>query len=399
MNEKDAGPTSAIATLIIKYLQGNLQEVERKSLESWLQESETHRALLHTLRNENKTQESINYLNSIDKEAAIKRISRRINEQHTIHRLSLRSWKYIAAAMVLLIVSSAVMLYLTRVSRTTISPNDDISIRYKNDIRPGGNKAQLILANGHTVQLDAPADSSFMADNATLINKHNGVLTYSNNAAGVAAYNTVATPIGGTYKIVLSDGSQVWLNAGSSLRFPTHFTGKERRVLLSGEGYFSIAKNAQQTFIVATDNLEIQALGTAFNVMAYTTEEKSATTLAEGLVKVTYAHQSYTLHPGTAAVVSNNQVSVEPADVAAVTAWKEGLFIFKNTDVATVMQQLARWYNVKVSYIGDKTPDLHFTGEIDRNVTMAQILQMLELTGGVQFTIDKNNVTISQVNH
>jgi ferric-dicitrate binding protein FerR (iron transport regulator) len=393
MRKKEYQQLQYVASLITKYLEEKLSPEEKWQLEEWLEKHEENRTLFQSLTNEKEIQQSVNELLNIDRAAGLDRLMRQIKPRHIS---SIRTWQYAAAAAVLLFAGVTTMYYGVKHNRRVLSDNST-NVRYKNDIAPGGNKATLTLGNGSHIPLDTPADSSFLADNSTPVIKKEGTLTYNKNKTNTydVVYNTLTTPYGGTYKLVLSDGTEAWLNAGSSLRFPTHFTGKERRVFLSGEGYFSIAKNAEQPFIVATARMEVLALGTAFNVMDYKQEQQSSTTLAEGMVKVTAGKQNCILKPGTAAIAAATTIQVVPADVTVATAWKNGLFIFDHADISTVMQQISRWYDVTVSYGARGIPPVHFTGEIKRQSTLAEVLQMLEVTGGVKFTIAHKQVIIN----
>jgi ferric-dicitrate binding protein FerR (iron transport regulator) len=226
-----------------------------------------------------------------------------------------------------------------------------------------------------------------------------GTLVYAKSETNdEIAWNTIRIPNGGEYKVVLEDGTKIWLNAASSLRYPVRFTGPERRVELTrGEAYFEIAKNKEKPFIVVTDRMKIQALGTAFNVNLYSHSDSSVSaTLTEGKVQVSEGNGSnHYLLPGEQLAVSEKVSRVLKADTEAVTAWKNGLFLFNGTALPEVMEQLARWYDVKIEYAPAFTEKKFFTGEIKRNVPISKLLEMMELTGIARFRITNNTIIIS----
>jgi transmembrane sensor len=313
-------------------------------------------------------------------------------------------WPRIAAAVVIILLLSAVGYsiftnhFIKQVAKT------EIQKPFKNDVAPGGNKAILTLANGTQIILDSAANGALTQQgNTKIIKLDSGRLSYNtlNAKPGEVLYNTVSTPRGGQYQVVLADGSKVWLNAASSLRFPASFTGKERDVTLTGEGYFEVAHNATKPFKVLVNGAEIEVLGTHFNINAYSDEAALKTTLLEGSVKVGKGLVSKTIRPGEQAQIENHDNSLNPkirvqsADVDAAVAWKNGRFIFHGNDIRSVMRQLARWYDVEVSYQGNVT-DEEFVGVIDRSryENISEILDMLEKTRTLSFAISGHNVTV-----
>jgi len=268
------------------------------------------------------------------------------------------------------------------------------------DILPGGNKAILSLENGQKISLDSAANGKLATQGKTAIVKTaEGHLTYDAKAGSTDVYyNTVSTPKGGQYQLTLPDGTRIWMNAASRLRFPTAFTGKERLVELDGEAYFEVAKDARMPFIVKSKNgMTVQVLGTHFNMMAYGDEQDTKTTLLEGLVKVTNGTSVAILKPGQQAlsetVDSNAPVRInKDADTDEAIAWKNGIFQFNNTDLKAVMRQIARWYNVEISY-NDRVPEKRFTGSISRNLKASELLSGIEYVG-VHFKIDGNKIIV-----
>jgi ferric-dicitrate binding protein FerR (iron transport regulator) len=260
------------------------------------------------------------------------------------------------------------------------------------DILPGSDKATLTLGDGSSIVLDSAKTGSLaLQGNSQVLKKGDGQLQYTPNsvAASAVSYNVLSTPRGGQYKLTLQDGTGVWLNAGSSIRYPTAFEGKERRVEITGEAYFEIAKNAAMPFRVMVDGsaqnedgLEIEVLGTQFNVNAYKDEPGMKTTLVEGSVRLVKGRSSSMLRPYQQALVSpDGGLKTMPlADVEQIIAWKNGAFEFDDADISTVMRQISRWYDVEVVYEG-KAPTDHFSGRFSRRTSLAGVLKILNISG------------------
>jgi transmembrane sensor len=267
---------------------------------------------------------------------------------------------------------------------------------HENDVLPGGDKAILTLADGSTIVLDNAQNGTLTQQGATKVIKLDGKLAYDPAGAGSTevVYNTISTPRGGQYQIELPDGSQVWLNAASSLRFPTAFAGKERRVEISGEAYFEVAKNKNMPFIVSVSGAEVQVLGTHFNVMAYKEEKAVKTTLLEGSVRFVSGNNASLLKPGQQSqLTKEGQVNViSGVDVDEVMAWKNGMFYFENADIETVMRQLSRWYDVEIEYQGEIKPK-KFGGEIQRDLNLSEVLEGLKGTG-IHFRIEGKKLIV-----
>jgi ferric-dicitrate binding protein FerR (iron transport regulator) len=314
-----------------------------------------------------------------------------------------RLWKIpitrIAAASVVAISLGVGIYYLTRHSGRSPQPPMPIARTEAPAIRPGNDKAVLTLGDGSNVVLDTAGKGMITKEHGSRIMKmDDGRLAYEvvKGSSNTTAYDILSTPRGGKYSIVLADGTKVWLNSASSLRFPTAFNGKQRRVELKGEGYFEVAKNTTMPFIISTsEGSEIEVLGTHFNIMAYDDEGEERTTLLEGAVRVRKSDASVVLSPGQQSWLERNQPSlhvIKDADVEEAIAWRNGLFQFGQTDMRSIMRQLARWYDVDVSY--DQDIPGHFSGTISRNADLEKVLHMLELTGSVHFTIRGRQVLV-----
>lgn len=251
------------------------------------------------------------------------------------------------------------------------------------DPLPGGSKATLTLANGATVVLDSTAGNAIPSQGAAKVIRINGQLKYEagQSADDAVVYNTLTTPRGGQYQVELPDGTLVWLNATSSLRFPTAFRGADRTVELNGEGYFEVAHRDNMPFKVQLGSGTIEVLGTHFNIMAYPDETKVKTTLLQGAVKVTHNAYATRLVPGQQAswAAGGSNISVSNVNTDEAVSWKNGFFQFNRAPLADVMRQLQRWYNVEVRYEGG-SGKREFWGKIPRNVRLSEALTILELS-------------------
>jgi len=305
-------------------------------------------------------------------------------------------WPKIAAAAVLIF--SLGLYWWSGKDQSPIAQQSAPTVQLA-DIPPGGNKAILTLGDGSSIMLDSAKNGSLASQGSTNVTKSKkGELVYnaSGNSDQAVVFNTVATPKGGQYHIVLPDGSKVWLNAASSLRFPTAFRGKERKVEITGEVYFEVAHNAKMPFIVKAGETEIAVLGTHFNVMAYPDEKALKTTLLEGSVKVSRGGKSAMLAPGQQASIRNIADNIRVADnvdMEKEMAWKNGYFQFQDDNLENIMRQISRWYDVDVTYEGNPGKET-FTGRLPRNGNVSKVFKILSLSG-VKFKIEGKSVIVT----
>ena len=265
----------------------------------------------------------------------------------------------------------------------------------KKDIGPGGNKAVLTLGDGSVIDLSGRGgDTLIRQGTAQLATAGNGKLTYRVKGAGnIAGTNTITTPRGGQYQVVLPDGTEVWLNAASSLTFPTVFTGATRQVTLKGEAYFQVAPQRRQPFEVLTGETSVQVLGTHFDINAYNDEPVQKTTLLEGSIRVCNGGQSALLHPGQEAVIAGASMHVGAGDPDLAVAWKNGFISFRGADIQTIMRMIEKWYDVSVSYQGN-IPDRTFTGEISRSANLSELLRVLQ-ANNIHFNVEEKKIIVS----
>lgn len=270
----------------------------------------------------------------------------------------------------------------------------------RHDIAPGGNKATLILADGKKIVLDDKAMGKIAEQSGVTVTKTaDGQLSFQVSKVepvNPEAYNSIVTPRGGQYQISLPDGTRVWLNASSALKFPSAFSSTERRVELSGEAYFEVAKNPHQPFKVITSQQLVEVLGTHFNINSYRNEAATKTVLLEGAVKVSSISSgaSKVLKPGQQSIVHDDVLDVFLADTEEALAWKNGLFIFNNEELESIMRKVSRWYDVDVVYKNDEVRKDVFGGSVSRFGNVSEILRMLEITGNVHFSIDGNKIIV-----
>ena len=351
-----------------KFLNGKISDAEQAEFDAWFNQIET---------NDIFVPESVASSQEEHRQIILNRIHEKINQYEKGNRVR-RMWLRVAAAVILMMLSFG----LFKIFNKQISYQHTLS-KLKS-VTPGGNNAILTLANGKQIVLNNSRNGLLVnLGNITVSKANNGQVIYkvigsAKNTLRVS-YNTITTPNGGQYEVILPDGSKVWINSSSSLKYPTQFTGKERDVELNGEGYFEVAKNKLMPFKVSSHGQTVEVLGTHFNINAYTDEPGIKTTLLEGSVKVTAmgTEKPQLLIPGQQAIFNKGGIMVSDADTAQAVAWKNGLFYFKDADVASIMRLLARWYNLKID-INGQLPERKFSGKIYKNLNAAQVLQIID---------------------
>lgn len=313
------------------------------------------------------------------KERVYQRVMTSIHPKGNVIAVHKRRWiAWSTAAAVAL--TFGLVAYFT-LQKTSTHPTATIAT---GRIAPGGNRAVLTLENGQQVDLGRTGKNQLPDQgNTQIINSGDGMLTYQtakSNPGAAIAYNTLSTPTGGQYQLLLPDGTKVWLNSSSTIRYPVNFSGDKRVVSITGEAYFEVKHNARMPFAVKVGNTIIHDIGTHFDINAYSNEPDLKVTLAEGSVEVeqTVLKTRQLMQPGEQVSIDRQGIMkmVKDFDVEKAIAWKDGLFVFDGEKLATVMRQIARWYDVDVEY-PDGIPDIQFTGSIHRDVDASQVLDML----------------------
>lgn len=373
-----------IEELIRRYNAGECSAEEKKWLEQWYQSFEWN----------NKADGASDTGNNVLKEdvwESLRQSKPSFMPETQVYDISTASssgkwWRY-AAAAVLFFAIGGIIYYMNRnpEKKNIAVTNASVGTVDHTNALPGTSRAQLVLGDGSVITLDSARSMQIREKDGTLIDKRSGSLVYNDQerSKGEVLYNILSTPRGGEYQLMLPDGSKVWLNAASSIKFPTRFEGKDRIVFLHGEAYFEVARNKEMPFQVKMDNdMTVQVLGTHFNIMGYDDEAEVKTTLAEGIVKVTNQSNSVLLSPAKQAVLKkkDQSLAVSNADVTKAIAWKNGMIEFDGDDLPYIMRQLARWYDVDVSFVGT-TPKGTYQGAIRRQSPLLKVLEILRVAG------------------
>lgn len=366
-----------IKYLLDRYTEGTASNEEVAMLESWY--------LQFTLP-------ETEVLSEEERFNTFKRVSENLNISKQ-GKTQITLWRSIAAAAILLIVVSAgLVLFYNRA--------DDNHEIVRDDAAPGGNNAFLTLSDGKRIDLSKAKNGEIAEQAGIKVTKlANGQLIYETSASASKSasnvVNTIETPRGGTYMIILPDGTKVWLNAASTLNYPTVFEQKkQRKVQLKGEAYFEVKHNASSPFLVETDQQTVEVLGTHFNINAYRDENNVSTTLLQGSVSVHAGLSNLLIKPGEQSVLTHQKLSVKPVDVEDVIAWKNGLFQFSDERLESVMRKLSRWYNVEVEYRDEHIKEIPLTGIITHFTNVSKVLRMLELTKQVRFKIEGKKIIV-----
>lgn len=414
---KQRGSYFEIAELVTKFLEGKLSQDESEKLKAWINENEEHQRIWQRITDPVYLEKRLQYWENKNTDIHWKTLNAELSRRSFTRRsIFHKTMKYAAIALPLLLVLGVGWYFLGQKEKKQ-QPVVQTATLTGVHILPKGKIARLVLGNGQVVNLNDSLHKTITEKDGTKVSNHGSTLHYLSHNQGKETkviFNTLMTPRGGEYQIVLADGTKVWLNAASTLRFPTQFNDEERKVYLSGEAYFEVAPHPQPfspkgrggptPFIVNTGKMDVTVLGTKFNVSAYADDAKQIATLAEGAVRVKYGEgnknsNGILLKPGYEAVVteSNNKIQVNKANVKAALAWKNGLFIFNSETLGHIMRTLSRWYDVEVRYEDGVDTLLHFTGRIRKYKNITGILKKLEMTGKVQFNVEGKEVSVTHI--
>jgi transmembrane sensor len=376
------------AQLITKYLRGTLNGEENIALQEWLDEKPENRELLESFRESGQVQEELDFFGSLDIETAWERFNKGSGQSRS-------NWKilrYIAYAAAVILISTFSWMWLRQSGRLPEKAVQSAAHRYDNDVLPGNSKAKLVLSDGRTVELEGHPDKLAEKDGTRIVGK-DGEIKYNNSRPRAQAliYNTLMVPKAGTYRLVLPDGTKIWVNALSELRFPVHFGLKQRKVYLSGEAYFEVAHDAARPFVVEVNGTTVEVLGTHFNVNSYT--KTTTTTLLEGSVKVANKTGHQLLVPGQQAEVGES-IHIQQANINKAIAWKSGDFYFKSDSMTEIMEELSRWYDVDVHFEGGVPDKKGYSGNISRDVNLSEVLEMLSYVSGARFDVKGRTISV-----
>jgi transmembrane sensor len=370
--------------LFERYKTGNITPQERAELESWY----NHQTQLNpALKDDHDFAAALNQLDRAFPFQSVAASAKPIKTDN-------RRW-IAAAAAVIICLSAGIYLF-------NLKAESEETLQFANDVKPGGNKAFLTLADGSRISLTDALNGEVARQAGISITKtKNGELIYETgkaigNSNQNSQVNTIETPRGGQYQVKLPDGTRVWLNASSSLKYPAVFAAHNRSVELKGEAYFEVAKDRKRPFKVKSGIQEIQVLGTHFNVNAYADEPAMKTTLLEGSVEIvrdkgTLNEKDIRLKPGEQAICTANNMSVRAADREEAVSWKNGYFKFNDENIESILKKVSRWYDVDIQYEGKMTGKI-FNGKVSRYSNVSQVLQILQLTGAIHFKIEGRRI-------
>lgn len=381
-----------IHELLLAYLRDDISEEEMIRLQGWLDENERHQKLLDELRDKEVLQQEIGAYASFDTSRRWIQLKEEMDKTSRKRRLLLRVWKSVAAVFVVAVAGGLLYWQITDSARPV---EEQVLVA---QIRPGETQAVLITGKGQQLLLQGLKDTCLdITGNETLKISKDGSLEYSLSALSrMPEWHTLQVPRGGEYKIVLDDGTEIWLNSASELKYPAHFVGNERRVCLVGEAYFQVARNEAAPFIVETRDMDVKVLGTSFNVSAYEDEENSHATLVEGRVEVDdkVNGEKVTLTPGEQALLQGKEMVVREVNTKLYSMWRLDRFTFASEDMEGVIRKLSRWYNVNFFFSNSSMKQKRFTGSLPKYSDISQVLKMIEMTTDIKFQVKGNTIII-----
>lgn len=369
-----------------------LSEEEERELSGWLEADGEHRVIFDEMRRLHEQAKLLRREFNPDVEGTLRKLKVRGRK-----RIGLRMWwKY--AAMFVLPLGIAFALWQGLKEEKIV-----LHRQFGEVARPGAERAVLKLFDGKTVVLDSTSGNMLIArgENVRVEVDSNRLLRYSREDTVVTSReerkNELIVPRGGEYQIVLADGTRVWLNSATKLIFPQNFTGKERRVVLSGEAFFEVARDESKPFIVETSRMDVKVLGTRFNVNAYTDNEVVSTTLVDGSVEVASGTQKpITLVPGEQAYGEAGELEKREVNIRLYTSWIDGRFMFNNVELEEIAKQISRWYDVEIFFTNENVKRTRFTGGMVKFKPLDDLIRMIESTSPVRFSVKGKTIVISE---
>lgn len=379
--------------LILRKMAGRLSPEEEQEFQSWIAEDIRHREYFEkALKSWNEPEEE----KQPDLEKLIARFDQFASQTPPKPHPGFKLKSYLPyAAAFLLPVAVALAVFL--LPGRNIPVPQVATLTEQIPITPGGNHASIILANGQQVLLDGNNDSLLQSQGGSTIIQKEGIISYQGGKkTQEEEFNSIVIPRGGEYCLELSDGTKVWLNSSSTLRYPVNFVGHQRIVELDGEAFFEVSPDKNKPFIVKTNQVDVKVYGTAFNVYAYSEEQVQHTTLQQGQVGIIRDGKEYKLKPGQQAKSQNNTsgISITKVNTALYCSWHTGKLLLENEKLEDILNRLSRWYNVDFSYTDNTLRNLHFSGDLERYADFSEILDLIKMTTSVEFVIQGRQVTV-----
>lgn len=389
-SDKNFKTAYRVSYLLAGYIRKSLTEEEQAELDAWLKEDPRNKKIFEELTDPDLRKSVQLQYESFDTELKLQETKEQLTILHKRRKKVISNW--MAAASVLLLLTIGLFWFFIPFRNKQAIVKQEIINDPTDKTPPAATKAVILeLETGQQVELKSEAADSLL-NNYKNISNGETRLSYQPLAGGSIQFHRLTVPVSMQYELVLPDGTKVWLNAGSSLRYPLEFAGTERKVELSGEGYFQVAKNKEQPFRVYANNMLVEATGTAFVINAYQNEPVWRTTLTEGGVRVSQGKQSLQLKPGFSALSDGNSLSRQAVDTTEALGWVSRQFIFNNTALDEILRQAERWYAVSPDYrtaVND-----HFTLSLSRQEPLSRLLALLEKTGQVHFKLEGNKLIV-----
>lgn len=387
MNEFEQG--HIIAEIILAEKERSLTEKEQQQLTDWFAQDAQNYFLYEKLKYDENLTSSLKDLGKYDTAKVFAEFEQIISKTRSIKI----SQVLLRVAAVLVLVVGTYYFFQYQLSPQNVEPTQELAIK------PGASKAILKLADGTIVSLENKRTDITESDGTTISSDTNSVV-YKPNTRRVSErklqYNTIEIPRGGEYQLTLSDGTHVWLNSETTIKYPVVFAKNKREVFISGEAFFDVVHNEEAPFIVTTEKMKVNVLGTAFNIRAFGNEEKAATTLVRGKVNVTSTQtaQTFMIKPSEQFIIEEGNPSVRKVNVKKYTAWTEGRILFDDNSLDEIFTDMARWYNISVEYENEALKNLRFSVDVKRYDEITKITEIIELTKKVKFELDNETITI-----
>lgn len=390
-----ANETFRVSEIIFRYILGELTDEEKEQLERWLDEKPDHKYLFEDLVKEAKKSEKVKAYGRIDLYEALEDLLRKKRKMEQMRKKRRFITWATGVAAVILPLAIAFMLHIHRGdSGESMEDVKEVVV-----LPAGKPRAMLQLASGEEIMLTAGTTQRIKQENGIEIKQDSGVIEYRVDKAKdkeIPQFNIISVPRGGEFSLVLSDGTRVWLDAASRLRYPVTFVGKERRVYLEGEAFFDVAKDKESEFVVETRHADVKVFGTTFDVSAYEDEEKTTATLVRGSIgmEVRETGSEIRLKPGEQACLVGKELTKWEVDTEMYSAWREGRLVFSKVRLEDMLRRLARWYDVDIVFSRSELKDFTFTGEVQKYEDFSEILEVIEMTQIARFQVKGKTIVV-----